>query len=132
MGTADKASNQAEDLKGKVKEAAGEATRNDDLEAKGKADRASQPSRASAKRSRTQLPTSRTQSPTTNRRWTWAGLDDETRPPSALPCAEHSRRACELLSAQDQRRYGGASFGGETGSRTSKRSAVHRGRMQRR
>lgn len=40
MATADKASNKAQDLKGKVKEAAGKATGNDKLEAKGKTDQA--------------------------------------------------------------------------------------------
>jgi len=40
MGTADKASNKAEDLKGKVKEAAGKATGNERLEAEGKSDQA--------------------------------------------------------------------------------------------
>jgi uncharacterized protein YjbJ (UPF0337 family) len=40
MGTADKASNKAEDLKGKVKEAAGKATGNERLEGEGKSDQA--------------------------------------------------------------------------------------------
>ena len=40
MSTADKASNKAQDIKGKVKEAVGDATGNNDLEAKGKADQA--------------------------------------------------------------------------------------------
>jgi uncharacterized protein YjbJ (UPF0337 family) len=40
MGTEDKASNKAQDLKGKVKEAAGKVTGNKDLEAKGKSDQA--------------------------------------------------------------------------------------------
>jgi uncharacterized protein YjbJ (UPF0337 family) len=40
MGAADKASNEAQDLKGRVKEAAGKATDNRDLEVKGKTDRA--------------------------------------------------------------------------------------------
>jgi uncharacterized protein YjbJ (UPF0337 family) len=40
MGTTDKLNNKAQDLKGKVKEAAGRATNNDDLEAKGKTDQA--------------------------------------------------------------------------------------------
>jgi uncharacterized protein YjbJ (UPF0337 family) len=38
MGTRDKASNKAQDLKGKAKEAAGSATGNEDLRRKGKAD----------------------------------------------------------------------------------------------
>jgi uncharacterized protein YjbJ (UPF0337 family) len=38
MGTRDKASNKAQDLKGKVKEAVGSATGNDDLRTKGKTD----------------------------------------------------------------------------------------------
>ena len=38
MGTKDKASNQAQNLKGKVKEAAGKVTGDDKLRAKGKAD----------------------------------------------------------------------------------------------
>jgi uncharacterized protein YjbJ (UPF0337 family) len=38
MGTKDKASNKTQDLKGKVKEAAGSATGNEDLRRKGKAD----------------------------------------------------------------------------------------------
>jgi uncharacterized protein YjbJ (UPF0337 family) len=38
MGTKDKASNKAQDLKGKVKESVGSATGNDKLEAKGKTD----------------------------------------------------------------------------------------------
>ena len=40
MSTADKASNKAQDIKGKVKEAVGDATNNEDLEAKGKTDQA--------------------------------------------------------------------------------------------
>ena len=40
MGTTDKASNKAQDIKGKVKEAAGRTTGNERLEAKGKADQA--------------------------------------------------------------------------------------------
>lgn len=40
MGKADRASNKAQDVKGRVKEAAGKATDNRDLEAKGKADQA--------------------------------------------------------------------------------------------
>ncbi|MGZ4620034.1 MAG: CsbD family protein [Frankiaceae bacterium] len=40
MGTADKASNEAQDLKGKVKEAAGKVTGNEELEAEGKSDQA--------------------------------------------------------------------------------------------
>ncbi len=40
MGTEDKASNKAQDLKGKVKEKVGSATGNRDLEAKGKSDQA--------------------------------------------------------------------------------------------
>jgi uncharacterized protein YjbJ (UPF0337 family) len=36
--TRDKASNEAQDLKGKIKEGIGSATGNDDLKAKGKAD----------------------------------------------------------------------------------------------
>ncbi|HVE93442.1 MAG TPA: CsbD family protein [Acidimicrobiales bacterium] len=40
MGTDDKLSNKAQDLKGKAKEAIGDATNNDDLEAKGKSDQA--------------------------------------------------------------------------------------------
>jgi uncharacterized protein YjbJ (UPF0337 family) len=40
MGTADKASNKAEDLGGKVKEAAGKVTGNESLEAEGKSDQA--------------------------------------------------------------------------------------------
>ena len=40
MSTEDKVSNKAQDLKGKVKEAVGDATGNDDLEAKGKTDQA--------------------------------------------------------------------------------------------
>ncbi|MCW2847377.1 MAG: CsbD family protein [Marmoricola sp.] len=38
MATEDKAAHKAEDLKGKVKEAAGSATDDDSLEAEGKAD----------------------------------------------------------------------------------------------
>jgi uncharacterized protein YjbJ (UPF0337 family) len=38
MGTRDKASNRAQELKGKVKEAAGRAIGDDELRAKGKAD----------------------------------------------------------------------------------------------
>jgi uncharacterized protein YjbJ (UPF0337 family) len=38
MTTRDKASNKAQDLKGKAKEAVGSATGNDDLRTKGKAD----------------------------------------------------------------------------------------------
>ena len=38
MGAQDKASNKAQEVKGRVKEAAGNATGNDDLRAKGKAD----------------------------------------------------------------------------------------------
>ena len=38
MGTKDKASNKTQDLKGKVKEVAGSATGNEDLERKGKSD----------------------------------------------------------------------------------------------
>jgi uncharacterized protein YjbJ (UPF0337 family) len=38
MGTKDKASNKAQDLKGKVKESVGSATGNDDLRRKGKTD----------------------------------------------------------------------------------------------
>ena len=38
MGTRDKASNEAQDIKGKVKEAAGKLTGNEDLENKGKSD----------------------------------------------------------------------------------------------
>ena len=38
MGSKDKASNKSQDLKGKVKEAAGSATGNEDLQRKGKAD----------------------------------------------------------------------------------------------
>ena len=38
MGTRDKASNKAQDLKGKVKERVGAATGNRDLETKGKTD----------------------------------------------------------------------------------------------
>ena len=38
MSTADKASNKAQDIKGKVKEAAGKATGNERLESKGKSD----------------------------------------------------------------------------------------------
>jgi uncharacterized protein YjbJ (UPF0337 family) len=40
MGTQDKASNEAQDLKGKVKEGAGKVTGNKDLEAEGKSDQA--------------------------------------------------------------------------------------------
>lgn len=40
MATQDKASNKAQDIKGKVKEAVGSATDNRDLEAKGKTDQA--------------------------------------------------------------------------------------------
>ena len=40
MATTDKASNKAQDIKGKVKEAAGKATGNDNLRSKGKADQA--------------------------------------------------------------------------------------------
>ena len=40
MGTADKASNKAEDLKGKIKEAAGKVTGNERLEAEGQSDQA--------------------------------------------------------------------------------------------
>lgn len=40
MGNIDKASNRSQDLKGRVKEAAGKATDNRDLEGKGKADQA--------------------------------------------------------------------------------------------
>jgi uncharacterized protein YjbJ (UPF0337 family) len=38
VGTRDKASNKAQDLKGKVKERVGSATGNEDLEMKGKTD----------------------------------------------------------------------------------------------
>jgi uncharacterized protein YjbJ (UPF0337 family) len=38
MGARDKASNEAQDLKGKVKEAAGKLTGNEDLEREGKSD----------------------------------------------------------------------------------------------
>jgi uncharacterized protein YjbJ (UPF0337 family) len=38
MGTRDKASNKAQDLKGKVKETIGSATGNEDLRTKGKTD----------------------------------------------------------------------------------------------
>lgn len=38
MGTEDKASNKLQDVKGKVKETAGKATGNEDLERKGKTD----------------------------------------------------------------------------------------------
>jgi uncharacterized protein YjbJ (UPF0337 family) len=38
MGTKDKASNKAQDLKGRAKETAGSATGNEDLRRKGKAD----------------------------------------------------------------------------------------------
>jgi uncharacterized protein YjbJ (UPF0337 family) len=40
MSTEDKASNKLQDIKGKVKETVGDATGNDDLEAKGKTDQA--------------------------------------------------------------------------------------------
>jgi uncharacterized protein YjbJ (UPF0337 family) len=40
MGTRDKASNKAQELKGKVKESVGSATGNDDLRNKGKVDQA--------------------------------------------------------------------------------------------
>ena len=40
MGTADKASNEVQDLKGKVKEAVGKVTGNEDLEAEGRSDQA--------------------------------------------------------------------------------------------
>ena len=40
MGTEDKVSNKAQDIKGKVKEKVGSATGNDDLEAKGRSDQA--------------------------------------------------------------------------------------------
>jgi len=40
MSTEDKASNKAQDIKGKVKETVGRATNNEDLEAKGKTDQA--------------------------------------------------------------------------------------------
>ncbi len=40
MGTEDKASNKAQDVKGKVKETVGKATGNDKLEDKGKSDQA--------------------------------------------------------------------------------------------
>jgi uncharacterized protein YjbJ (UPF0337 family) len=40
MGTRDKASNEAQDLKGKVKETVGSAIGDDDLRAKGKTDQA--------------------------------------------------------------------------------------------
>ncbi len=40
MATKDKASNKAQDIKGKVKETAGKATGNDRLESKGKTDQA--------------------------------------------------------------------------------------------
>jgi len=40
MGTADKAKNAAQDVKGEVKETVGKVTDNEDLEAKGKADQA--------------------------------------------------------------------------------------------
>jgi uncharacterized protein YjbJ (UPF0337 family) len=40
MGTKDKASNKAQDLKGKVKETVGSATGNKDLKTKGKTDQA--------------------------------------------------------------------------------------------
>ncbi len=40
MGTEDKASNEAQDLKGKAKEAAGKLTGNEDLEGEGKSDQA--------------------------------------------------------------------------------------------
>ena len=38
MGIADKASNKAEELKGKAKEVVGDVTNNDDLKAEGKAE----------------------------------------------------------------------------------------------
>jgi uncharacterized protein YjbJ (UPF0337 family) len=38
MGTKDKASNKIQDIKGRAKEAAGQATGDDDLETKGKTD----------------------------------------------------------------------------------------------
>lgn len=41
MGNDDKLSNKAEELKGKVKEAGGDLTDNDDLKGEGKADQAS-------------------------------------------------------------------------------------------
>jgi len=40
MGTQDKASNKLQDIKGKVKETAGKATGNEELERKGKTDQA--------------------------------------------------------------------------------------------
>ena len=40
MGAQDKASNEAQDLKGKAKEAAGKVTGNKDLEAEGRSDQA--------------------------------------------------------------------------------------------
>ena len=40
MGTKDRASNNAQDVKGRVKEAAGSITGNDDLKNKGKTDQA--------------------------------------------------------------------------------------------
>jgi uncharacterized protein YjbJ (UPF0337 family) len=40
MGNQDKASNKAQDLKGRVKEGVGDVTENDDLKGKGKADQA--------------------------------------------------------------------------------------------
>lgn len=40
MGTQDKASNKAQDIKGKVKETVGKATGDEELEGKGKADQA--------------------------------------------------------------------------------------------
>ena len=40
MGAEDKASNKVKDAKGKVKESAGKATDNEELESKGKADQA--------------------------------------------------------------------------------------------
>ncbi|MBA2610309.1 MAG: CsbD family protein [Actinobacteria bacterium] len=40
MGTEDKASNKAQDIKGKVKETVGKTTGNDELENKGKSDQA--------------------------------------------------------------------------------------------
>jgi uncharacterized protein YjbJ (UPF0337 family) len=40
MATEDKAANKAKEIKGKVKEVAGEATNDDDLKAKGRADQA--------------------------------------------------------------------------------------------
>ena len=40
MGTQDKASNKAQDIKGKIKEAVGKATGDEELERKGKTDQA--------------------------------------------------------------------------------------------